>query len=410
MPAPEARISVRELRRDPDDALRRVAERGDLVWVRAGRGRFLLTRSPDAVRETLVERAEELAKPRSQRIAVGRPGPEPPPGRISPPKLRRALARGMSSGAGRTAEAVSGAAVPAAQRWHDGERIRLMPWLRPLVIDAVVRGAFASPLGDDDRQRLEVVVRWADRSPRVTGRRPTLHALARPLAFARLSLVVRSLLAHADLSRYSELSAVALEHEDFAPGSTERERQALLGELLLGAVGPLVQTSGWALFRFGAEPAAAARLRSEWYGGTSRAYTEAFVREVTRLHPTNPHITRVALVDTSVGGEPVPAHTRVVVDVAALHRDPRLYDEPDRFSPERWLEGRSPEQKFASAAFGIGDRRCLGEAIAMKALAALVEAVGRHCDLAFDEVDVTARGRRQLADDVAVTVTRRPAS
>ena len=281
-----------------------------------------------------------------------------------------------------------------------------MPWLRPLVARAVVGGPFASRLGDDELERLEAVLRWSDGAPRVPRRGPTAHALARPFAMARLSLVVRSLVADGDLSRPSELGAVVLEHEEFAPGSTNATRQALLGELLLGAVGPLVQSSGWTLFRFGTEPDAAERLRAEWDDGESR-YPEAFVREVTRLHPTNPLITRTALVDTEVGGEPVPAHTRVILDVAAVHRDPRLWEEPERFLPERWLEGRPPEQKFAYAAFGIGDRRCLGEAIATKALAALVEAVGREWDLAFDELDVTARGRRQLADTVAVTVRRR---
>jgi pentalenene oxygenase len=410
MPAPEARISVRELRRDPDAALRRASELGDLVWVRAGRSRFLLARSPDAVREVLVERSAELAKPRSQRIAPGAPPPEPVTGRISPPRLRRALAKGMGADrAALTADLLSAAVAEATQSWRDGERLRLMPWLRPLVARAVVGGPFASELCDEELTRLEGVLRWADGAPRVARRGPTPHSLARPLAFARLSLVVRSLVARADLSRPSELSAVVLEHEEFAPASTDTDRQALVAELLLGAVGPLVQTSGWTLFRLGTEPEAAARLREEWDADGSTRYTEAFVREVTRLHPTNPHITRAALADTSVAGERVPARTRVIVDVASLHNDPRLWDEPERFRPERWLEGRSPEQKFAYAALGIGDRRCLGEAIALRALGALVEAVGREWDPAFDAADTTLRGRRQLADCVEVTVRRRPA-
>lgn len=180
-----------------------------------------------------------------------------------------------------------------------------------------------------------------------------------------------------------------LEQEDFAPSFGDAERRALAGELLVGAVGPLVQTAGWALVR-----------RAEWDRATD---TQAFVRELTRLHPTNPRITRTALVDTSIAGERVPAHARVVVNVDALQRDPRLYDEPERFRPERWLDGRSPEQKFAYAAFGIGDRRCLGEAIAVRTLGALVEALGDR-ELVFGEVDVSRSGRRQLADGVAATV------
>lgn len=367
--APATRISVRELRRDPDEALRRAAELGELVWVRAGRGRFLLVRSPDAVREVLVERAGELAKPRSQRIAVGRPKPERP-SRISAPQLRRALAQGMGADrAVETAELLAAGVADATASWHDGERILLMPWLRPLVIRAVVGGPFASSLSDAEVATLEGVLRWGDRVPRVEGW--SLHSLTRPLALGRLSLVARSLLANVDLERPSELSALVAQAE-----LGERERQALAGELLVGAVGPLLQTAGWALF-----------LLADWDRASD---PQEFVREVTRLHPTNPHITRVALVDTSVRGEPLPARTRVIVDVASLH-------------------AQGTQEKFSYAAFGIGERRCLGEAIALRALGALVEAVGRDWDLAFDELDLTARGRRQLADSVEVTVRRRPA-
>lgn len=392
MAAPEATLSVRELRRDPDEALRQLSSLGDVVWVRAGRARFLLASGPDAVREVLVERSAELVKPRSQTISVGRPAPERP-GRISAPRLRRSLAKGMGADrAAETAGLLADAVEAESGSWEDGERVPLMPWLRPLVIRAVVGGAFASSLSDAEVATLEGVMRWGDEAPRVERRGPSRHRVTRSLALARLSLVTRSLLANADLERPSELSALVIDHADLG----DRERQALAGELLLGAVGPLVQSAGWALFRLATSD--------------PPSDVQAFVREVTRLHPTNPHITRTAVADTSVGGEPVPAHTRVIVDVASLHRDPRVYDEPERFLPERWLEGRLPEHKFSYAAFGIGDRRCLGETIATTALAALIEAVGGEWKLDLEQVDVTARGRRQLADSVAVTVTRRRAS
>jgi cytochrome P450 len=386
VPLPEAAPDAAELRRDPEQALLRASAQGPLVWVRAGRRRFLLVSDAEGVREMLVERAAELVKPRSQAIPLGRGAVAPPGGEVSPAQLRRALAQGMGADRAEETASLLGAGVAdATSTWEDGLSLPLMPWLRPLVSRAVVRGAFASDLDADELAQLASVADWAGRAPRVRSRRPTRHGLARPVAVARLSMVVRSLLANADLSRPSELSAL----DDLAP----RVRQALAGELLLGAVGPLVQESGWALFRLGTEPESADR--------------EAFVREVTRLHPTNPLIVRVATADTSVGGERVAEGTLVVVNVAALHRDPAVYVEPERFNPERWLGGRAEAHRFGYAAFGIGDRRCLGEAIATRSLCALLEAVGREWRLSFAEVDVAARGRRQLADSVRVVVSRR---
>jgi cytochrome P450 len=410
MPAPEATVALGDLRRDPEAALAAVATGRGLVWVRAGRQRFLLASDPGVVREILLERAEELVKPSSQAIAVGRPASERVEDRLSPAALRRALARGMGADrAAETAALLAQGVTGATAAWRDGGEVPLMPWLRPLSIRAVVGGPFASALSADDVERLAIVVRWASGTPRVGGRRPTLHGISRPFALARLALVVRSLLANADLTRPSELSPLVTGGQELGPSLRDAERRTLVGELLLGAIEPLVQIAGWTLLRLGSEPEARARLREEWKAGLDRSYTESFVREVTRLHPTNPRITRAAVVDTKVGGETVPARTRVIVDVATLHRDPRVYPQPERFFPDRWLEGRLPEHRFSYAAFGIGERRCLGEAIATRALAALAEAIGRDWDLELGDVDVTAAGRRQPADNVRVTV-RRPTS
>ncbi|MGH3009404.1 MAG: cytochrome P450 [Gaiellaceae bacterium] len=382
---PEAAPGAAELRRDPEQALLAASALGELVRVRAGRRRLLLVSGPEGARETLVERAGELAKPRSQAIPLGRKRAALPAARISPAELRRALSKGMGADrAEETARELATGVAEAAAGWQDGDSIRLVPWLRPLVARAVVRGAFASDLTATELDRLARIVAWAGGTPRVLRSVPTRHGLQRPFLLAQLSLVVRSLLANADRSRPSELSALE--------GLPRREQQALAGELLLGAAGPLVQESGWALYRFGTEPEAADR--------------EAFVREVTRLHPTNPLLVRVATADTSVGGEPVQAGELVVVHVGALHRDPGVFPEPERFLPERWLDGRTAEHRFSYAAFGIGDRRCLGETIALRSLVDLLETVGREWRLSFGEVDVAARGRRQLSDDVRVVVSR----
>jgi cytochrome P450 len=408
MPGTTATVRVADLRRDPEQALLETSLLGEVVWVRAGRQQILLVSGPEAAREVLLERSEELVKPPSQAIPVGRQAREREESRLAPPLLRRALSKGMGSDrAAETADVLVAAVEAETARWSEGRTVRLMPWLRPLVCRAVVQGAFASSLSGEELARLAAVVRWAGRTPRVRGRRPTLHGIARPFELARLSVVTRSLIANADLSRPSELSALLLEDGRASP-LTAVEQRALASELLLGAIGPLVQDGGWALFRLARETEPTARLRAEWERGAERPYTEAFVREVTRLHPTNPLLTRVAVTDTSVGGVPVPAGSRAIVNVAALHRDAHVYPEPERFEPERWLGGRSPEHRFSYVAFGIGERRCLGETIATRALAALIEAVGRDWDLTFDAAGISAAGRRQLGEEARAVVIPSP--
>jgi cytochrome P450 len=214
------------------------------------------------------------------------------------------------------------------------------------------------------------------------------------------------------------MTAVLEDLPQLAPSLTNEERQAVFVELFLGAVGPLTQTAGWTLVRFATEKEAAARLRAEWETilptGTidrealARLHsTEAFVREVTRLHPTNPRITRHALDETSLGGERIPKDARVILNLNALHRNPRLFDEPERFAPERWMDGRPGAHKFAYVAFGVGGRRCLGETIAMTSLIAMLPILGRDWDLSFRRLRVSGAGRHQPAESVKATLHAR---
>jgi cytochrome P450 len=49
-----------------------------------------------------------------------------------------------------------------------------------------------------------------------------------------------------------------------------------------------------------------------------------------------------------------------------VQRDPRFFDEPDAFRPERWLEGRLARElpRFAYFPFGGGQRQCIGSTFA----------------------------------------------
>jgi len=96
MAASEIRVSPRRLRSDLQGALDDASGRGGLVWLAAGEQRILLVNDPGLVREVMVERAAELAKPVSQTLDLG-----PDPATVADPAvvapLRRALALGMST-------------------------------------------------------------------------------------------------------------------------------------------------------------------------------------------------------------------------------------------------------------------------------------------------------------------------
>ncbi|XP_073961130.1 cytochrome P450 6B2-like [Choristoneura fumiferana] len=58
--------------------------------------------------------------------------------------------------------------------------------------------------------------------------------------------------------------------------------------------------------------------------------------------------------------------TRVVISTQALHNDPKYWDRPDDFRPERFSpECNEPKHKFAFLPFGSGPRACIGERLGL---------------------------------------------
>ena len=73
-------------------------------------------------------------------------------------------------------------------------------------------------------------------------------------------------------------------------------------------------------------------------------------------------LARVAVEDDVVGGYLMPSGTYVLLSQYMIHRDPRLWDNPDRFEPERFLEANKERlPKRAYFPFSIGQRKCIGD-------------------------------------------------
>ena len=84
-------------------------------------------------------------------------------------------------------------------------------------------------------------------------------------------------------------------------------------------------------------------------------YTERVVKEAMRLYPPAWAVVRNALKDCEIGGYRVPAGATVVMSQWVMHRDPRYYEQPERFNPDRWLDEQAKAApKFAYFPFWWG--------------------------------------------------------
>ena len=94
-------------------------------------------------------------------------------------------------------------------------------------------------------------------------------------------------------------------------------------------------------------------------------YTEKVLRESMRLYPPVWTIGRHVEDDYPIGEYTIPAGSSILMSQYVMHHNPRYYEEPERFNPDRWTEEfKTHLPRFCYFPFGGGIRGCIGEPFA----------------------------------------------
>lgn len=118
------------------------------------------------------------------------------------------------------------------------------------------------------------------------------------------------------------------------------------------------------------------------------------IKESLRLYPPVYGIPREVVVADTLAGYEVQPGSQVLLAVAAMHRDPRHFPEPDRFLPSRWTkEFEQNLHRYAYFPFGGGPRMCIGAAFADIEAKTVLAALIRRFEprvTSSEEVDVVS--------------------
>jgi cytochrome P450 len=105
-------------------------------------------------------------------------------------------------------------------------------------------------------------------------------------------------------------------------------------------------------------------------------YTSALIEETLRMYPAAWMFARVAREDVEIRGHLLPKGAQLWISPYVVQHDPRWYDAPEMFDPERWLDGRTANlHKHAFFPFGGGPRICIGNSFARMESALLLATI-----------------------------------
>lgn len=264
-------------------------------------------------------------------------------------------------------------------------------------------------------------LRWFD----VFGvRRKILAAVSRRDAFLRRLIdAERRRLDDGDEGEKKSMIAVLLTLQKTEPEVyTDNMITALTANLFGAGTETTSTTSEWAMSLLLNHPDTLKKAQAEIDAsvGNSRlitaddvtrlGYLQCIVRETLRLYPAAPMLLpHESSADCKVGGYNVPRGSMLLINAYAIHRDPAVWEEPEKFMPERFEDGGCDGNLLMP--FGMGRRRCPGETLALRTVG-LVLGTLIQC---FDwervdgvEVDMTEGGGLTIPKVVPLEAMCRP--
>ncbi|XP_066345127.1 cytochrome P450 77A4-like [Miscanthus floridulus] len=180
-----------------------------------------------------------------------------------------------------------------------------------------------------------------------------------------------------------------IEGRDGAP--TDDELVTLCAELINGGTDTTATAIEWGMARIVDNPSIQARLHEEIMQQVGDArpvddkdtdampYLQAFVKELLRKHPpTYFSLTHAAVQPGSkLAGYDVPVHANLDIFLPTISEDPKLWDRPTEFDPDRFVSGGETADMTGSGGirmipFGAGRRICPGLAMGTTHIALMV--------------------------------------
>ncbi|XP_060197174.1 cytochrome P450 93B2-like [Lycium barbarum] len=199
---------------------------------------------------------------------------------------------------------------------------------------------------------------------------------------------------------------------------TEDHIKALILDFLTAATDTTAITVEWAIAELTNNPRVLKKAQQEIdkvvgkqrivgeLDGPNLPYIQAIINETFRLHPPIPLLIRKSVEDCNVEGYQIPNGSLLFVNIWSIGRNPKYWENPMEFRPERFMEpikGGAIDAKghcFELLPFGTERRGCPGSPLALRELHVVLstmiqcfewKALDSSGEVIVNGVDVTER-------------------
>jgi cytochrome P450 len=282
--------------------------------------------------------------------------------------------------------------------WQEGQRRDVAEEMMALTLESAVRTLFGTTLPGEAEgvgRAMTFLMRYSlarARAPiRIPASWPTKTNLRSRREFKYMDSLIYRIIgerqaqakggdgdAHGNSSERSDLLSMLMGamDEDGSHMTPQQLRDETM-TLFIAGHETTALTLAWTWYALSQNPAAETRLHRELdsvLGGRKPEaadlerlpYLSAVVSEVLRLYPAAYIMARTTIDDVQLDAYEFSPGTTILFSQWVMHRDPRYYEAPEEFRPERWLEGlaaRLPAGAYFP--FGDGPRRCIGQGFAL---------------------------------------------
>jgi cytochrome P450 len=365
-----------------------VEEYGDVVHFRVGTKDVVLVNDPDLIRTVLAGGEDQFAKGQVLEIFKHLLGEGLLTSEGAFHRSQRRLVQPSLQGEHINAygDVVVSRAVRAQASWADGDVRDVAQEMAQVTLQIAGEVFFGSDLSAeagevwDSLYKSFTLLKWM-MFP-VLGERiqsfPPFMSRFRATR-ARLDRIIYRLIAEhrADGNKRGDLLSKLMAAEDGGHrcAAELRVRDEAMTIILAGHE-TMANALTWGWYLLSQNPDAEAKLHEEVdgvLGGRSPTvedipnlpYTRAVLSESLRLYPPAWAIGRRALKEFTIRDYLVPANAGIMLCQYLVQRDPRHFEQPSQFRPERWLDAdRAARHKCTYFPFGGGRRSCIGEGFA----------------------------------------------